>query len=232
MRPSVSRNPRRACRAARQRPDRDAVRDRREHVRIRRTGPALRFGDAVQEHVLPFGKQRLRRIPAARQVQRREHGRPVARQIRAVIEPVQMHDINRFPPQHIRDGLAYARMGRRPRAVVDGLARVGPADADMHAAYMRAIASDDDGAVAGLDERPIERRQDLFRAADRVRPDIREGVADAEDSEPVARRHRRLRSAWRGRARSGGSCARRNRRTPPAPSAAPCSAPMSPGPRA
>ena len=51
---------------------------------------------------------------------------------------------------------------------------------------LRAEIGDDDRMMAGLDQRAVERRQHLLGAADRVRADRGQAVADAEHGQ----RHR------------------------------------------
>jgi hypothetical protein len=80
-------------------------------------------------------------------------------------------------PDAVADGVAAGFMVFG----LDGVAGRRGRDRDEGAGSLAALASDDDGAVAGLNEGVVEGGEDLLGAADGVGADGGERVADVED---------------------------------------------------
>ncbi len=178
MRPRTSANARWGV-AGGERLHRHAVLDRRQQIRALGACRVLRRADAMEPRAGPRRPEELRRVPGRRQMQGDQGRHTGRRQIGGAIDAVQMHEIDGPAPQRRRDRLAVGPPGALPGALVENarLRRHG----DQDAGCLRVAPRHDDRAVPRCDEGAVELRQDLLGPADRVRPDRRQRIGDAED---------------------------------------------------
>jgi hypothetical protein len=144
----------------------------------------LRLRHALEERGWTFRLQRLERVPGHGQVQRGEHRHARRREIPVEIDAVQVHDIDRPSLESLGDGASVALLRAQLRRPVEH-PRLG-LDFDHVAGRRRSGAGDHDRAVSRLDQRPIEKRQHLLRAADRAGSHRRQRIGDIEDRQAHA----------------------------------------------
>ena len=100
------------------------------------------------------------------------------------IEPVRMDQVDRVLGERLLDRFALPPFDRGTRAIGD--VRRQFRGCDQLAGDLRSLGGDDDRAMPGGDERPVQCRENLLGAADRVGTDRRQRITDAEDGQ----RHR------------------------------------------
>ena len=118
------------------------------------------------------------RVPVGRQVQGGQDRDARRRQIGGKVDAVQVHDVDRLARQHLGDGATRVGLGRALGAVVER--PVTPGNCVQMPGDPRPVRRHDDRAMSGRHQGPVERRQDLLRAAGAVGRNARQGVADAE----------------------------------------------------
>jgi hypothetical protein len=95
-----------------------------------------------------------------------------------------MEEVDMFAVQHRRDRLAVPGPGAFPRLIIKRAAF--DRHRDEPAGDPGIGAGDHDGAVAGPHQSLVEMMQHLLGAADRIRPDRRERIGNAENPKAQA----------------------------------------------
>ena len=114
-------------------------------------------------------------------MQRREDRHAGRRQIGVEIDAMHVDEVDRPTGERSRDRRPVARPGPLSGRLVEEAAFAR--NLDQLPEGRGARAGDDERAVAGRGKRPIERGQDLLRAAAGVDADRRQRIGDAEDRE-------------------------------------------------
>jgi hypothetical protein len=114
-------------------------------------------------------------------MQRREHRHTGRRQIGVEIDAMHVDEVDRPAGERSRDRRPVARPGPLSGRLVEE--PVFARHLDQLPGGGGARAGDDERAVAGRGKRPIERGQDLLRAAAGLDADRRQRIGNAEDRE-------------------------------------------------
>ena len=117
-----------------------------------------------------------------------QSGQVGVRQVVCEIDGVTVHHVYAETRQCARDRPSVPLEGHHPR-VIGNFSGHGPARHQC-TGNLGAEIGDNNRAVAGTDQRVVERREDLLGAANRIRPDRCQCVADAEHSQRQAHQSR------------------------------------------